>query len=160
MRTFLVILLAFLSSCLFNTLAFGLSDRCIDIEQKSSLDLNEAECYVLEQVEKGEVAHFRVSDEWEADYEERFTKIEDRTLSADFLKMLLTGNLAGLKGPKENVEIMDARVSETLNLVGVELPFALSLERCQFLKDVYFLKTTFSGEAQFNSSTFSEGADF
>ena len=42
---------------LFNAVACALSDRCIDIEQKTALDLKEAECYVLKQVEKGEVSN-------------------------------------------------------------------------------------------------------
>jgi hypothetical protein len=31
------------------------ADRCSDYRQRTGLDLNEAECYVLEQVEKGKV---------------------------------------------------------------------------------------------------------
>ena len=46
MKTLLIVFLTFLSSCLLNTLA--LADTCYDYRQKTGLDLNEAECYVLE----------------------------------------------------------------------------------------------------------------
>jgi len=91
MKALLIVLLAFLFVCLLNPFAYALSERCIEIAQKSGLDLNEAECYVLERVEKGEVAHFKVSDNWNTEkYQEKFSKKEDRALRADFLSKLLT----------------------------------------------------------------------
>jgi hypothetical protein len=56
MRPHLMACLIVLSSFLF--INPTLADTCSDYKQKTGLDLNEAECYVLEQVEKGETAHF------------------------------------------------------------------------------------------------------
>jgi hypothetical protein len=100
MKTLLIVYLAFISY--FQFVPFAIADICTEVERSSDSKLNEAECYVLERVEKGEVAHFKKGENlrsWqlsEAEFQDRFSKIEDRTLRADFLRKLLTGSLSDL----------------------------------------------------------------
>ena len=120
MRILLIAFLIVLSSFLFNNQT--LADICTDVEQNSGLKLNEAECYVLEQVEKGKLAHFIIADDFGADFEERFSKKENRELRADFLKQLLTGSFPDLKISDEGVVISNAFINEGLNLKGAIIP--------------------------------------
>lgn len=160
MRILLVTFLVFLSSCLFNTLAYALSDRCIEIEQKSGLGLNEAECYVLEHVEKGERALFVISDKRDADSQERFSKLENRTLSADFLKKLLTGSLTDLKVTDEGVSIWNALVKDALHLDNANIAFPIQLFNCTFEEEVNFSMAKFSAKADFYEAEFQKTAIF
>ena len=142
MRILLVVCLALLSSFL----SYGqhaLADICTDVVRETGLDLNEAECYVLKQVEKGEVAHFKEDAFWkghliwtDANFRKRFSKIENRTLSAEFLNNLLTGTLPNLKVTEEGVRIWNARVKEPFYLRNTILPFSVSLYFSIFDKEV------------------------
>ena len=128
MRILFSVCLAFLSACLFNPLA--LADKCSDYKQSTGLDLNKAECYVLEQVERGKVAHFKDLDMeaqvefsesdnrehaenmlQEMKFQERFTNIENRELRAAFLEGLLTGLSDDLMETNKVVDIRFARIS-------------------------------------------------
>jgi len=97
MKILLVVFLAFHWSCLLNTI--------VHAETQPELKLTPAEKYVLEQINKGEVADFKESENFGSAFQEIFSKIEDRTLSADFLKALLTGTLPNLKVTEKGVRI-------------------------------------------------------
>ncbi|MCP4295036.1 MAG: hypothetical protein GY786_05470 [Proteobacteria bacterium] len=87
MKTLLVTSLILIALFLF--INPTLADICTDVEQKTGLYLNEAECYVLKRIEKGELAHFKENQSWPyGNYLSQFIKIEDRTLSAGFLTAL------------------------------------------------------------------------
>ncbi len=118
MKTLLVSSLIMMASFLFINPTFA--DICTDVEQNSYLKLNEAECYVLKQVERGEVAHFKET-EWDIKYQERFTKIENRTLKVSFLKKLVTGSLSELK-VSEKGKVALGRTKLTSCILGKRTP--------------------------------------
>ena len=78
----------------------ALANTCSDYKKKTDLDLNSAECYVLERVESGNIAHFKESEKENAAFQEGFTRKKDRTIGAAFLKDLISGNLSNLNGTK------------------------------------------------------------
>lgn len=145
-----IVLFIIILVCHFNCPAFA---------NNSSENLNPAEKYVIEQVEKGKGANFRE------------VPVENRILSADFLKELLTGSLQGLKITMKGIRIYHARINEKLDISNEKIPFPVYLRFCIFDKDVVFSDTTFSekadffgtkfsGEAGFLMTKFSEKADF
>ena len=159
MRPLLIACSVVLSSILFINLT--LADTCSDYRKRTGLDLNEAECYVLEQVEKGKLAHFRESQEWPyGNYLSNFTKIEDRIISANFLSKLLRGQLSELTVTEEGVQIWGALVSKALNLQGATIPFSIHFSDCTFQKEVDFNMTLFTKSASFGNTQFSKAAGF
>ncbi len=160
MKTLLIVCLALFSSCLINTLALAISERCSEIEQKSGLNLNEAECYVLERLEKGELAHFKISDDWQAKFQQRFSKLGNRRLRANFLKRLLTGNLPDLEITDKGVRIKFASVGEALDLKGAKIPYTITLSNCNFEEEVEFESAQFLAMADFSAAQFFADVEF
>jgi uncharacterized protein YjbI with pentapeptide repeats len=115
----------------------------------SELELNSAENYVLEQVEKGKVANLQ----------ERFPE-EERILKAQFLKRLITEQLPDLRVTKNGIIIYGARIKEKLVLRDAKIPFPVWLVSCIFDKDIDFIKTTFLERADFSGAEFSGEASF
>jgi uncharacterized protein YjbI with pentapeptide repeats len=133
-----IVLFIIILVCHFNYSAFA---------NDSSENLNPAEKYVIEQVKKGQIADFSHKTE------------EDRILSADFLKKLLTGGFLHLKVPEKGIMIERARIKEKIDINKEKISFPVYL-RCIFDKDISFSQTEFTGWATFFRTKFTGDSDF
>ncbi len=159
MRSLVAACLIILSSVLFINPTYA--DTCSEYRKRTGLDLNKTECYVLEQVEKGEIAHFKENQSWpHGKYVNRFTKIEYRTLGVDFLKLLITGSIADFKIADEGVRIRHAFISKAVNLKNTNVPFPVEMIDCTFEKEVDFRGSKFSDKALFERARFMADVSF
>ena len=88
--------------------------------------LNPAEEYVLKQVTKGEVANLA----------ERFSEESKRTLTAQFLKRLLTEPSPDMRMKKKGIRIIGARIKDKLDIYDAKIPILVSLTQCTFDEDI------------------------
>jgi uncharacterized protein YjbI with pentapeptide repeats len=110
--------------------------------------LTPAEEYVRQQAAKGE---------W-VDLQKKFGDQEnDRTLSARFLKDLLTG---AYQVHWNWVRIKNAVINEPLDLERARIPYAVELTFCQFRRKVICWDAEFDQSLNLNGSHFGQGADF
>lgn len=134
-----IVLFTFILVCNFNYPAYAIN---------SNRNLNPTEKYIIKQIEKGESAFFKRYPE------------DDRILSADFLKELLTGAFSGLNATEKGIIINGAIIKEKLHLRDTEISYPVTLFNCRFENDVSFHETLFSGDANFAWSTFSRNTYF
>ena len=85
---------------------------------------------------------------------------DKRKLSEGFLEHLLMGELPGFKPPRNRVFIFGAIIDGQIFLPYVEIPFDVSLDKCQFNKTVNFFRANFTGGLSFRGSSFKQAAQF
>jgi uncharacterized protein YjbI with pentapeptide repeats len=112
--------------------------------------LNPAEQWVVAQATAGEIA----------DLSKKFPEEKDRKLSAHFLEELLTGTLPGLKLHRHGVRIIGAIIAEPIDLWNAQIRCQVSLDHCQFNKNVTFYCASFAETVLFDNSVFKADADF
>jgi hypothetical protein len=114
-------------------------------------DCTPQEQWVLEQLEKGEIA----------DLEEKFGKKEEnRRLSARFLEDLLTGGFKGLGVHRHGIRVKNAVIAEPLDLKLAQIPKAVWLLGCQFKQKVSFQDAVFENLLIISKSHFDQEANF
>ena len=114
-------------------------------------NLNEQEKWVLEQIEKDELADLVV--EFGINY--RF-----RRLRATFLEKLLTDNFKEMKIGRKGILIENAIVIGTIDLEDAEIIHNVSLDGCFFLEKVNCVDSIFRKHLFLNRTIFVKDADF
>lgn len=128
---------------------WGLSGIAAAAQPQQELHLNpEAESWVLEQIEAGQVADLR----------EYSPNEEHRVLSADFIEEVLAGELADTLIHRHGVRIEYAIFTESIDLANAEIPFDTRLTHCRFQADVDLSGSHFRGVLSFDHSTFSNAS--
>jgi hypothetical protein len=113
-------------------------------------ECTEQERWVLEQVEKGEVA----------DLKKQFSKAEEkRCLRATFLEALLTDEIKDFKLERLGIQIAAAVITETINLFNAEIKHIVGLFRCVFQENVSFRDNIFKMHLSLNGSHFGKELD-
>jgi hypothetical protein len=109
-----------------------------------------AEQYVLEQVTSGKPAQLAI----------KFSAEQDRTLSASFLRNLLTNQGKQIQVHPHGIMIDGAIIAEELDLINEEIPYDTSLTNCHFQRDVNLTQTRFTKSLNIENSIFEAHADF
>jgi uncharacterized protein YjbI with pentapeptide repeats len=113
--------------------------------------LTDQEKFVLEQVENGDIADLVL--QYGPDY--RFRKIR-----AKFLEKLLIDEFEDITINKKRIQIVNAIIIGSLDLVSAEVSYLVLLGGCIFLENVIFHDAYFKKHLFLSGSFFIEDADF
>lgn len=114
-------------------------------------DLTPQEQWVLDQLEKGEIA----------DLKKQFGEEEEnRGLRAKFIEALLTDEIEGFKPHRRGINIAHALISDPMDLEHVEVPYNVGLVDFIFREKVNLMDALFKKHLNLNRTQFSKTADF
>ncbi len=107
------------------------------------------EQWILKTLTAGQVADLAI-----------FPDENDHVVSASFLKQLLTNNIAGAKIPAAGIQLLNAVVSDKLDLTNEKIPFSTRFDNCKFKESVVFRDAVFTSNLLLNGASFEGPADF